>query len=134
MSNLGLSHIEIYVSDLAASIDLWGWLLPQFGFSPYQEWDSGKSWRQGNSYITFVLAEEGYRDQPHHRKRPGLNHLAFWADSTDQVEALTRGLRERGVPILYEDRTAEEGAPSPYAVFFEDPDRMKVEVVVFEDE
>ena len=131
MNGTGLSHVEIYVSDLNASVEFWGWLLPRLGFSPYQEWESGRSWRLDSTYLVFVQAEPGYQNQPFHRKSPGINHLAFWAESTEQVESLTRELRDRGVTILYEDRNATEiGAPSPYAVFFEDPDRMKVEVVV----
>lgn len=127
--------MEIYVSDLNASIEFWGWLLLRLGFIPYQKWESGRSWRLGTTYLTFVQAEENYRDQALHRKRPGLNHLAFWAETTAQVESLTKELRERGVRLLYEDRDADEiGAPGPYAVFFEDPDRLKVEVVVRDEE
>lgn len=131
---MGLSHVEIYVSDIRASIDFWGWLLPRFGYDPYQEWELGKSWLHGTSYLTFVQAEDDYRDQPLHRKRPGLNHLAFWAESSEQIGSLTEELRARGVPILYEDRAPDDGAPGPYAVFFEDPDRMKVEVVLREQD
>ncbi len=127
--------MEIYVSNLDQSIDFWGWLLPKLGFNPFQQWESGRSWLSGSTYIVFVQAETPYRDQALHRKRPGINHLAFWADSTDLVKSLTQELRERGVRILYEDRSSEEiGAPSPYSVFFEDPDRMKVEIVVKEEE
>lgn len=130
----GLNHVELYVSDLIASRAFWGWLLPKFGFTPYQEWESGQSWRLESTYITIVQAEADHKDQPLHRKRPGLNHLAFWAESTDEIESLTLELRSRGVPILYEDRAPDEiGAPSPYAVYFEDPDRMKVEVVLREE-
>lgn len=129
----GLSHVEIYVSDLDRSVEFWGWLLPELGFEAYQKWDAGRSWRSGDSYIVFVQAEKPYRGEAFHRKRPGLNHLAFWAESSDQVLTLQGALRERGIPVLYEDRGPDEpGAPSPYAVFFEDPDRIKVEVVVRE--
>lgn len=131
----GLSHVELYVSNLERSVDFWGWLLPRLGFNPFQEWESGRSWRSDLTYIVFVQAEPPYRDQALHRKRPGLNHLAFWVESTDQVESHTQELRGRGVQILYEDRSSEEiGAPSPYSVFFEDPDRIKVEIVVQEEE
>ena len=126
----GLSHVEIYVSDLDRSVTFWGWFLPQVGFEPFQSWDEGRSWRCGETYVVFVQAEDGYRDRPFHRKEPGLNHVAFYADSSDQVRAIEAALRERGVRILYDDRGPEEiGTPSDYAVFFEDPDRIKVEVV-----
>jgi hypothetical protein len=41
---------------------------------------------------------------------------------------MTCELRERGVTILYEDRHPYAGGDDYYAVFFEDPDRMKVEI------
>ncbi len=135
MTAKGLSHVEIYVSDLTTSVEFWGWLLPRLGFNLYQEFETGRSWRFGSTYLTFVQAEAGYRDERFHRKRPGINHLAFWAESSEQIERLTKELRERGIPILYEDRSPEEiGAPSRYAVWFEDPDRLKVEVVVQDEE
>ncbi len=130
----GLSHVEIYVSNLERSTEFWGWLLPQLGFEPYQAWDEGQSWRTGETYLVFVQAQDPYRERGFHRKTPGLNHLAFYADSADEVLDLQTALRERGVPILYDDREPDEiGAPSSYSVFFEDPDRIKVEVVLRTD-
>ncbi|KHF36766.1 hypothetical protein CM49_01072 [Paenibacillus sp. P1XP2] len=36
-------------------------------------------------------------------------------------------LKQKGVKLLYEDRYPYAGGPEHYAVFFEDPDRIKVE-------
>ncbi|WJY27317.1 VOC family protein [Sporosarcina trichiuri] len=124
-----LHHIELYVSDLTRSVEFWGWFLEELGYELYQEWDAGRSWRLGGTYLVFVQAEDRYLDVPYHRKRVGLNHLAFWADSRAHVDALTNQLRERGVPILYESAHPYAGGNSHYAVYFEDPDRMKVELV-----
>lgn len=127
---VGLNHVEINVSDLRASIEFWGWLLPKLGFEAYQSWDEGRSWRCDDTYLVFVQAEEAYRNEGLHRKRPGLNHLALWATSAQQVRDLPDELRERGVTLLYEERAPDGiGAPSEWSVFFEDPDRLKVEVV-----
>jgi catechol 2,3-dioxygenase-like lactoylglutathione lyase family enzyme len=86
----------------------------------------GESWRLGDTYIVFVQTAEGYLDVPYHRCRTGLNHLAFRAASRGQVDEITAKLLEQGVPILYEDRYPH---PGYYAIFFEDPDRIKVELV-----
>ena len=127
---IGLHHVEVNVSNLQRSIDFWGWFLPQLGFETYQTWEEGRSYRSENTYIVFVQAEDAHRDQPLHRKRPGLNHLAFWSASKEQVKELPDRLRERGIRVLYDDRDPETiGAPSEWSVFFEDPDRIKVEVV-----
>ncbi len=42
---------------------------------------------------------------------------------------MTEKLRRRKITILYEDRHPYAGGKGYYAVFFEDPDRMKVELI-----
>lgn len=124
-----LHHIELYVADLERSRGFWSWLLAELGYEPYQSWELGSSWKLGPSYLVIVQAEERYLDVPYHRRRVGLNHLAFHAASHEQVDALTAKLRELGIPLLYEDRHPHAGGNGTYAVFFEDPDRIKVELV-----
>ncbi|WP_377435808.1 VOC family protein [Peribacillus sp. YIM B13477] len=63
------------------------------------------------------------------RGRVGLNHLAFHATSRQQVDEIARKLRGRGVTILYADKHPFAGGNDHYAVYFEDPDWMKVELV-----
>lgn len=125
----GLHHVEINVSNLTRSIEFWGWFLTELGYVPHQEWDAGRSWRLHNTYIVFVQTRDRHLDVPYHRGRVGLNHLAFWARSREQVDALTAQVRVRGLPVLYEDRHPFAGGPDHYALYFEDPDRIKVEVI-----
>lgn len=129
MSKGFLHHIELYVSNLKRSIDFWGWFLDEMGYEPFQEWESGRSWRLGEMYIVFVQAETRFLDIPYHRGRVGLNHLAFHATSRQQVDEISRKLRGRGVTILYADKHPFAGGKDHFAVYFEDPDRMKVELV-----
>jgi catechol 2,3-dioxygenase-like lactoylglutathione lyase family enzyme len=77
----------------------------------------------------FVQTEAQYLDAPYHRRRVGLTHLAFHARSREHVNAITSQLRARGVTLLYQDRHPHAGGPETYAVFFQDPDRIKVEIV-----
>lgn len=94
----------------------------------------GFSFIQGDTYIVFVQTQEKYLDVNYHRCRTGLNHLAFWADTRDAVDQLTDLLRQKGISLLYEDRHPYAGGPDYYAVFFEDPDRIKLEVVAYNNE
>jgi catechol 2,3-dioxygenase-like lactoylglutathione lyase family enzyme len=77
----------------------------------------------------LVQAPREHLAAGYHRKRVGLNHLAFHAGSREEVDALTAELRARGVAILYPERHPHAGGPDCRAVYFEDPDRIKVEVV-----
>ncbi|MEH7305536.1 VOC family protein [Neobacillus drentensis] len=124
-----LHHLEIYVSNISKSSEFWGWLLTELEYKPYQKWDSGISWKQGETYLVFVQAEECFLDVPYHRSRVGLNHLAFHAVSREQVDQITTQLKDKGVNILYQDKHPFAGGDDHYAVFFEDPDRIKVELV-----
>jgi catechol 2,3-dioxygenase-like lactoylglutathione lyase family enzyme len=127
-----LHHVEIYVSDLKTSREFWDWLFTHLGYTLYSEWPQGVSWRLGVTYLVFVQTEERFKDVEYHRCRTGLNHLAFHGGSREEVDELTELLKSRGVKILYEDKHPYAGGPNYYAVFFEDPDRIKVEVVVTE--
>ncbi|MEH7274285.1 VOC family protein [Neobacillus vireti] len=129
MGNSMLHHVEIYVSSLPRSIEFWGWLLPKLGYEQFQKWDSGISWKYRETYLVFVQAEERFLNIPYHRCRVGLNHLAFHAKSKEHVDDLTEALREKGIQILYKDKHPYAGGDDYYAVFFEDPDRIKVELV-----
>ncbi|WP_435176257.1 VOC family protein [Halorussus sp. AFM4] len=77
----------------------------------------------------IVRAPDEYADEEFHRRHPGLNHLAFHAESRSHVDGMTEQLRERGVAILSEDDHPFAGGPDHYAVYFEAPERVKVELV-----
>ncbi|WP_026569338.1 MULTISPECIES: VOC family protein [Sediminibacillus] len=123
-----LHHVEINVTDVKRSRKFWGWLLEELGYSLYQEWENGFSYKENRTYLVFVQVQEQFRDAGYHRSRVGLNHLAFHAESREHVDRMTEKLERRQVPILYQDRHPFAGGDDYYAVFFEDPDRIKVEL------
>jgi len=123
-----IHHIEIYVSDLEKTKLFWEWLLTsKFSYTKFQEWQHGISFKFKDTYIVFVQTEDNYLDVVYHRKRTGLNHLAFHCDSKAFVDKLTAELKEKDVTILYADKHPHTEVY--YAVFFEVPDRIKVVVV-----
>lgn len=77
----------------------------------------------------FVQTEERFLDITYHRCRVGLNHLAFHASSRQQVDEMTNKLKEKEMTILYPNKHPFAGGDEHYAVYFEDPDRIKVELV-----
>jgi catechol 2,3-dioxygenase-like lactoylglutathione lyase family enzyme len=124
-----LHHIEIYVSDLEKSTNFWQWLLTEmFEYEVFQKWEQGISFKFYETYIVLVQTEENYLEPTYHRKRTGLNHLAFHCDSRQFVDDLLKKLIERNINILYPDEHPDTNEDY-YAVYFEDPDRIKVEVV-----
>lgn len=123
-------HIEMYVSNLERSTQFWQWLLTEkFTYSVFQRWEFGISFKLGETYIVFVQTEDNYRDTIYNRKNTGLNHLAFHCDSREFVDTLTAELLKKNIPLLYADKHPFAGGEDYYAVYFEDPDRIKVEIV-----
>jgi len=126
MKDGSLEHLDIYVSDLARSGEFWGSFLNALGYHEFAKSATGWSWTNGESTVFLLQAEPEYLDPPYHRKRVGLNHLAFAVSEKRRVDDLANQLRERSVPLLY---GGPRSGRKTYAVFFEDPDRIKIEVV-----
>ena len=128
-----IHHIEIYVSDLKRTILFWDWLLTKkFTYEIYQQWDSGISFKLGETYIVFVQTEKKYLSNPYNRKNTGLNHLAFHCSSKEFVDTLTKELKEKNINILYGYKHPYDGGENYYSVFFEYQYRIKFEVVAYE--
>jgi catechol 2,3-dioxygenase-like lactoylglutathione lyase family enzyme len=71
-----------------------------------------------------------YADRKLHRKAPGINHIAFRVPTRAEVDLFTKQfLAPQSITPLYGGpREYPEYTPGYYAVFFEDPDRLKLEV------
>ena len=125
-----LDHIEIYVSDLERTLKFWTPFMEKLGYSATR-WSEGINYLSGadKPYLCFLQASTEHLEAGYHRKRIGLNHLAFRAKSRQHVDDIKAWLKESGYTLLYDDRYPYATAPDYYAVFCEDPDRIKLEVV-----
>lgn len=123
-----VSHIEFYVSDYSKTIRFYDLILPFFGWKRLVCRKSHTTFTDGEMKIVFCPVEERFQQPSYHRKRVGLNHLALYAQSKQQVDDFyEKVLKANNVSCLYEG--CPTGDLDYYAIFFEDPDRIKVEVV-----
>lgn len=120
-------HMDIYVSDLARSVAFWGALLELLGFAKRADRPAAKSWAGNGAEIFFVQTEPDFVAHGYHRKRVGLNHLAFAVADRADLETVLAHVRASGARLLYEGGIEETA--TQHRLFFEDPDRIKVEVV-----
>jgi catechol 2,3-dioxygenase-like lactoylglutathione lyase family enzyme len=124
----GLHHVELWVADLAEAERCWGWLLTELGWTEYQRWPCGVSWRLGATYL--VVEDSAARREDHYdRLRPGLNHLAFHVVSPEQVEELVAAGGARGWRLMFADRHPYAGGPDHYAAYLENAEGFEVELV-----
>ncbi len=123
----GLHHVDLTVGDFRRSKGFYGEVLPRMGFTRLPKEFGAVAWR-GQSIIAIQPAKPEERDRVHSRYAPGLNHLAFRAPSREAVDVLHVDLVALGVTIL--DPPAHYPySEGYYAVFFADPDGLKLEYV-----
>jgi glyoxylase I family protein len=73
-------------------------------------------------------AEARFRTDQFHRHRVGLCEIAFAADSRREVDELASEIERYGGKVTDVPRQYDY-VPGYYAVFFTDPDGLKLEVV-----
>ncbi len=127
----GLNHLGLTVTDMAVAAKFYDAIL---GFMGYQRFPISKPdseliiwFKPGCGLLTISPSDPDTPNKAHDRFSPGLHHLAFDADSREEVDRLHAALQEIGARIL--DPPAEyDYSPDYYAVFFADPDGLKLEL------
>ena len=125
-----LGHIGINLSSAEEPFAFWQDLLTFLEFEIQPDGNHFDA-TDGHTSLCVQVTKPDYRRPDFHRKRTGLGHIAFKVDSAELVDAFVDGfLKPRQIDMLYGGaRAYPEYAPGYYAVYFEDPDRIKVEVV-----
>ena len=82
--------------------------------------------QQGFASVGLVRAKDPLA---HNRFRPGLHHVAWTAKSRKDVDTLHRKLVDFGATILDAPNDYPAYGKGYYAVFFADPDGLKLEYV-----
>jgi catechol 2,3-dioxygenase-like lactoylglutathione lyase family enzyme len=123
-----LHHVELWVPDLDRARAEWGWLLTELGYSVFQDWPQGRSWRLDDTYIV-VEQSPALSANSHDRLRPGLNHLAFHAGGHEQVDAIAAKAPSAGWELLFGDRHPHAGGPEHYAAYLANSDGYEVELI-----
>lgn len=126
--NTRLSHIEINVSDYAKSIRFYDLILEPLGWKRLVCTNDCTTYCDGFLKLILSPTQENFKNAGYHRKRTGLNHIALYAITKEEVDSFYKTvLQARGIPSLYQE--GPDGDDDYYSVLFEDPDRMKIEVV-----
>lgn len=127
MSSGALHHVELWVPDLAGARGPWGWLLTELGWSDFQDWPGGHSWRHEDTYVVLEQSPALTGDV-HDRRAPGLNHLAFQVSDAAEVDRLTVQAQVHGWSLMFADRHPHAGGPESYGAYLEDSWGYEVEL------
>jgi catechol 2,3-dioxygenase-like lactoylglutathione lyase family enzyme len=126
----GVHHVDLVVTSIERSLPFYTELLGPLGYHRVSEVEGERGetiWYLGGPGTAIGLREAQSDARPD-RYAVGLHHLAFEADSRAQVDELAAWVRGQDVEI---ESAPQEYAyvPGYYAVFFYDPDGLKLEIV-----
>jgi len=129
-----INHLDLTVADPVASEPFYRAVLGFMGFER-------KRLAHGNSQLPLfhstvegqrvfsIALQRAERHVHHDRYSPGLHHVAFSAASREDVDRLYDLLVRIGGTILDAPAEYPQCAPGYYAIFFADPDGLKLEFV-----
>ena len=122
-------HLDLTVADMARSTAFYDSVLPLVGFTRMADCPEGPVWGATGQELGLQAARVDGPPREHDRWTPGLHHLAFTAATREEVDTVYDALLALGVPILDPPAEYPQYGPDYYAVFFNDPDGIKLEVV-----
>ena len=127
-----LEHIILNISDPKKSFPFYKDFFDYFGYKiiAQEEGDHIAFRKKGTTDFWIVATDAKYLPNKFHRKNVGVNHFAFHISSKEDVDKFVEEfINPRRIETLYETPKAfPQYTPDYYAVFFEDPDRIKLEV------
>ena len=100
----GFHHIDLTVSDLAAAKRVYGPVLEFLGYRCVKDDAGGCEWDlQGEGHgasLGLKVCDPALKEYRHRRYAPGLHHLAWRAESREDVDRLHELLIARGIKVL----------------------------------
>jgi glyoxylase I family protein len=129
-----IHHIDLTVRDPWASRPFYDAVLGFMGYRRTKEDARGFDWDLallggGITSIGVMQATGEGAGRRHDRYSPGLHHVAWTAASREEVDRLHALLVEIGASVLDPPAEYPQYGAGYYAVFFADPDGLKLEFV-----
>ncbi len=134
----GIHHIDLTVKDAHASRAFYESVLGFMGYAlskgnPFAADETCFDFdlRDGDTFCSIgILSARGENtERVHDRYSPGLHHIAWNAASREDVDAMHAHLLKIGATILDPPADYPRYGAGYYAVFFADPDGLKLEYV-----
>ena len=126
---VGIDHLVLSVGNFARSKDFYGKVLGFLGFKLKHTYPDMAGWSNGKTLFWIAAADAKGKTHKYRKGDIGFHHYAFELSSRKDVDALGAFLVEHGMTVV--DPPGEYYEPSYYAVYFTDPDGMKLEGMVF---
>jgi len=125
---VGIDHLVLSVGDLERSKTYYGKVLGFLSFKLKHDLGDFAGWSNGKTLFWIAQADGAGRKRRHRKGDIGFHHYAFELDSRKAVDALGAFLEENDLPVA-DPPGSYNGDDQYYAVFFHDPDDMRLEAM-----
>jgi glyoxylase I family protein len=127
-------HVDLSVKDPVASRRFYEAVLGFMGYVVVDNYEYGfdMDLRVDGELVGSIGILKARGDnaaRAHDRYSPGLHHVAWNAESREDVDAMHALLKRAGATVLDPPADYPRYGPGYYAVFFADPDGLKLEYV-----
>jgi catechol 2,3-dioxygenase-like lactoylglutathione lyase family enzyme len=127
---LGIDHLVLSVGNFARSKAFYTKVLGFLGFKLKYDMAGFAGWSNRKSLFWIAAADAKGKKHKYRKGDIGFHHYAFELSSRKDVDDLGAFLDRHGMTVL--DPPGEyNGDKNYYAVFFADPDGMKLEGMVY---
>jgi len=124
-----LHHLALTASNLPKSAEFYDALLSLLGYRRTHSMPHLAVWEGPQPEILLYAAKPAQAQHHHRTYNPGFHHAAFRVDTREMVLRAGELAQRFGVHILDAPRLFPNYSPHYFAVFFEDPDGLKLEVM-----
>ena len=125
-----IDHLVLSVGDLARSKEFYGKVLGFLGFKQTHDGGGFAGWSNGKTLFWIAAADSQGKWRRYRKGDIGFHHYAFEVASRRDVDALGAFLAENNMKVTDPPGT-QNGDDQYYAVFFLDPDGMRLEAMVY---
>jgi len=125
---VGIDHLVLSVGDLKRSREFYDKVLGFLGFKLKHDSGGFAGWSNGKTLFWIAQADAPGRKHKYRKGDVGFHHYAFELASRKAVDALGSFLGAHGMPIA-DPPDSYNGDEDYYAVFFTDPDGMRLEAM-----
>ena len=126
---VGIDHLVLSVGDFALSKAFYDKLLTFLGFRLKHEYGDMAGWSNGKTLFWIAAADAQGSKRKYRKGDIGFHHYAFEMASRKDVDALGAFLKRNDVNVV--DPPGEYYGREYYAVYFTDPDGMKLEAMIW---
>ncbi len=123
-------HTKLAVSDYKKSYSFYKDIFDQLGYKQVSNKNNSAGWTSPEGYA-ILIAQATILGNQYTFGAPGLHHLCLKARSVEMVDELYQSLLKKKILIFDAPQKYPDYTDRYYAVYFADPDGIKLEIAYY---